>query len=89
MQNAGGFQEGCEVWFFITFPHGSKDTELSNAEVVLAAHNEARCCEQESPERRYASLPYHITIIDMAIPLTRANRLLRCDKCWFLSAEDS
>ena len=64
----------------------SSETEFSNTDIVLALasqrEREARRHEQESSERRHASL-YHITaaitaciiIIDMAIPLTRANRL--------------
>ena len=59
-----------------------RDTELSNTprrsqRLASQRECEARCHEQESSERRYASLPHILTpaitaciIIDMAIPLT-------------------
>ena len=68
-----------------------RDTELSNAEVVLAAHRDllpkgsvkhdamamgnSLLKESILPYHRTAAITACIIIIDMAIPLTRANRL--------------
>ena len=66
-----------------------RDTELSNAEVVLAAHRDllpkgsvkhdamgnSLLKEGILPYHRTAAITACIIIIDMAIPLTRANRL--------------
>ena len=82
-------------------PHGSssadrnqclahlRDTDLSNAEIVLAAHRDLlpkRSVKHDAVSMsllKEGMLAYHITaaitaciiIVDMAIPLTRANRL--------------
>ena len=61
------------------------ETQLGNAEIVhrdlLPEGSVKHDAVSKSPQRRYASLPHNscytvsIIIIDMAIPLTRANRL--------------